>query len=115
MSPTTDPKARAELAAEEQRDNELTLAYQGRPLRVNSLKKNGTVQIVKFGHALVLLEDGSSAVLKFEHLGKYFGHYTIWDSSTAAATAAAALAAKAQAAEAAPLTPPSTPKRAPSS
>ena len=115
MSPTTDPKARAELAAEEQRDNELTLAYEGRPLRVDSLKKNGTVQIVKFGHALVLLEDGSSAVLKFEHLGKYFGHYTIWDSSTAAATAAAALAAKAQAAEAAPLTPPSTPKRAPSS
>ena len=37
MSPTTDPKARAELAAEEQRDNELTLAYEGRPLRVDSL------------------------------------------------------------------------------
>ena len=108
-------KAAAELAAEEQRDNELTLAYEGRPLRLNSLKKNGIVQIVKFGHALVSLEDGSSAVLKFEHLGKFFGHYTIWDSSTAAATAAAALAAEAQAAEAAPLTPPSTPKRAPSS
>ena len=34
-------KAAAELAAEEQRDNELTLAYEGRPLRLNSLKKMG--------------------------------------------------------------------------
>ena len=78
MSPTTDPKARAELAAEEQRDNELTLAYEGRPLRVDSLKRNGTVQIVKFGFAHVLLDDGSTASLKFEDLGKYFGQLTIW-------------------------------------
>ena len=63
-------KAAAELAAEEQRDNELTLAYEGRRLRVDSLKTNGTVQIVKYGVAHVVLDDGSTASLKFEHLGK---------------------------------------------
>ena len=105
-----------EPSPEEQRDDALTSEYKGRSVRVD--KVNGTVQNVKFGFAHVVLEDGTTANLKFEHLGKFLGHYRIWDSSTAEATASAALAVEAQAAEAAPLaplTPPSTPKRAPSS
>ena len=105
-----------EPSPEEQRDDALTSEYKGRSVRVD--KVNGTVQNVKFGFAHVVLEDGTTANLKFEHLGKFFGHYRIWDSSTAEATASAALAVEAQAAEAAPLaplTPPSTPKQAPRS
>ena len=101
-----------EPSPEEQHDDALTSEYKGRSVRVD--KVNGTVQNVKFGFAHVVLEDGTTANLKFEHLGKFLGHYTIWDSSTAEATASAALAVEAQA-EAAQLTPPSTPKRAPSS
>ena len=105
-----------EPSPEEQHDDALTSEYKGRSVRVD--KVNGTVQNVKFGFAHVVLEDGTTANLKFEHLGKFFGHYRIWDSSTAEATASAALAVEAQAAEAAPLaplTPPSTPKQAPRS
>ena len=92
-----------EPSPEEQHDDALTSEYKGRSVRVD--KVNGTVQNVKFGFAHVVLEDGTTANLKFEHLGKFLGHYTIWDSSTAEATASAALAVEAQAAEAAPLAP----------
>ena len=86
-----------EPSPEEQHDDALTSEYKGRSVRVD--KVNGTVQNVKFGFAHVVLEDGTTANLKFEHLGKWLGHYRIWDSSTAEATASAALAVEAQAHE----------------
>ena len=94
LAPTTKTEiwcaSLGEPSPEEQHDDALTSEYKGRSVRVD--KVNGTVQNVKFGFAHVVLEDGTTANLKFEHLGKWLGHYTIWDSSTAAATAAAALA-----------------------
>ena len=97
-------KAAAELAAEEQRDNELTLAYEGRPLRVDSLKKNGTVQIVKFGFAHVVWKTCTASP---DSSTPHFAHFT---SGTPPPPRKRP---KAQAAEAAPPTPPSTPKPCP--
>ena len=57
-----------EPSPEEQHDDALTSEYKGRSVRVD--KVNGTVQNVKFGFAHVVLEDGTTANLKFEHLGK---------------------------------------------
>ena len=103
LAPTTDPATRAKVAAEENRDYELTTTYKGRPVRVehNGVAVNGTVQVVKYDMVYILWSDGSQSSLK--------------EAIAAALKAAKAREQQAQTVDAPQpltLTPPSTPRRA---